>query len=203
MPVIWKPNGPLNVAEDPSNLQQEISGNIIGSGALIRCKNLRVDTQGVLKTRDGSTRFNSTAIATSPHLIIEQAGNRYVFAGTSIYKNESSIGTGYTNAEWSGIKYNPYNSTTQNIYALNGTDRKRIESDTVYEWGHDAPGTAPTIDTGALTGLTGDYNAKYTYCRKEGSTVVFESNPSDAGAAAVTLANGSLSVTWTLQQIAR
>jgi len=197
MPVIWKPNGPLNIAEDPSNLPQEISGSIIASDSLTRCKNLRVNTQGVLKTRDGSTRLNSTAISTDPHLIIEQSGNRYIFAGSQIYKNESSISSGHTNAEWSGIKYNPYNSTTQNIYALNGTDRKRIESDTVYEWGVAAPGTVPTIVAGALTGLTGDYNAKYTYCRKEGSTVVYESNPSDAAAAAVTLANGSLSVTWT------
>jgi hypothetical protein len=67
----------------------------------------------------------------------------------------------------------------------------------VYEWGIAAPTTIPTIIAGASTGLTGDYNVKYTYCRKESTTVVSESNPSDAAAAAVTLANQSLSVTWT------
>ena len=199
MSIIWKPNGAFNLSEDPSNLPQEINqnGTIVASDALSRCKNLRVDTQGVLRTRDGATKFNASAIDTSPHLIVEQGGNRYTFAGTKVYKNESSIGTGLTNAKWSAIKYNPYNSSNQNIFALNGTDRKRIESDTVYEWGIDAPTVAPVIVAGASTGLTGDYNAKYSYCRKEGTTVVCESNLSPAAGAAVTLADGSLSITAT------
>ena len=49
------------------------------------------------------------------------------------------------------------------------------------------------LATGARTGLTGTYNVKYTYCRKEGNTIVSESNPSDAGTE-VTLANESLQI---------
>lgn len=98
---------------------------------------------------------------------------------------------------WSAIKYNAFNSSTQALFALDGTNRKRIEGSDVYEWGITAPSVAPTLAVGALTGLTGAYNAKYTYLRKEGSVTVYESDPSPAGAAAVTLTNESLDVTWT------
>ena len=148
-----------------------------------RCKNMRLDQDGKAIVRDGSSKLNSgNAIGTPIWRIIEQAGTRYSFASTIIYEDESSIETGLTSAMWSAILYNSFSSTTQNVFALNGTDRKRIEGSNVYEWGIAAPTVAPTIAVGALTGLTGDYNARYTYLRKEGTTVVSESNPSPAAA---------------------
>jgi hypothetical protein len=198
MTIIFKPNASLDIATDPCDLPEEGKENMVVSHWMKRCKNLRLDQTGVAKTRDGSTKLNATAIGqTAIYRIIEQGGVRYAFSGTVIYRNEVSIATGLTSAEWSAFLYNPYNSTTQSIFALNGTNRKRISGSTVYEWGVDSPTTVPTIIAGAKTGLTGAYNAKYTYCRKESSTVVYESNPSSAAAAAVTLTNGSLSVTWT------
>ncbi len=197
--IVWKPTGNLDVATEPADLPQQISpeGGII-SGAMARCKNLRLDQQGVAKTRDGSWKINASSLGDLDiYKIVEQTGDRYAFAGDNIYRNEVSLASGLSRKAWSAVKYNPYNSTTKSIYALNGTDRKRIEGSTVYEWGIAAPTVAPTIAAGALTGLMGAYNAKYTYCRKESATVVSESNPSPAGAAAVTLANGSLSVSWT------
>lgn len=129
------------------------------------------------------------------NLIIEQAGVRFAFSGPQIFRNESSIVSGLTDAQWSGIKYNAFNDTTQQIYALNGTDRKRIQSSTVTEWGIAAPGSAPTVGVGTGTGLTGSYKAKVTYCRKVGSVVVSESNPSSASGAQ-SLSNQALRVTW-------
>jgi hypothetical protein len=98
---------------------------------------------------------------------------------------------------WSTVQYQAYNSTVKALLAVNGTLRKRIEADKIWEWGIDAPENRPTIAAGSLTGLTGDYNAKYTYCRRERRTVVCESNPSSAGAAAITLADQDLQVTVT------
>ena len=98
---------------------------------------------------------------------------------------------------WSSILYQPYNSTTESIFALDGTYRKRIEGSLVFEWGIDEPEFRPTIEVGSGTGLTGDYNVKYTYCRKERGTLVSESNPSNEATAAVTLANEDLKVTFT------
>ncbi len=196
MTIFFKPTGFLDLSTDATSLPSQTNGNNEVSGAMQRCKNLRLDEEGVAKTRDGYTILDS-GLDSEIHRIIEQAGSRYEFAGDEIYRTGVSLASGLTNAVWAAILYNSYNSTTQNVFALNGTDRKRIEGANVYEWGIAAPASAPVIASGALTGLTGDYNVKYTYCRKEGSVVVSESDPSPAAAAAVTLANGSLSITWT------
>jgi hypothetical protein len=197
MSIMFNPNGVLDVASDPSDLPQTVDKFNIASDSMQRCKNLRLDRNGMAKVRDGSTKLNSSAVGTPIYRIIEQAGVRYTFASTQIYKDESSIATGLTSAMWSGILYNPWNSTTQSVYALNGTDRKRIEGSNVYEWGITAPSTVPVIAAGAGSSLTGSYNAKYTYARLEGSTVVSESDPSGAAAANVSLTSSSLSITWT------
>jgi len=338
MGLIFKPNGFLDVATDPSDLpsQSPAPGTVI-SEALTRCKNLRIDRKGVLTTRDGSSKINSTAftsnselvtngsftsdisswtdvslsggavswsagemlldstsniaivrqvitfvninkehtlsfhvrtptnfigasqnanlsisIGTTPNgsdlfgpmffratsdgftytssftptstsayltitkaifsvniylddvsikqtidtinLIVEQGGARYEFAGSQIFRNETSIQSGTTDAQWSAIKYNAFNDTTQQVFAINGTDRKRISGSSVYEWGIDAPSDAPTV-AATGTGLTGSYKVKYTYCRKVGSVVVAESNPSPESASQ-SLTNQSLRVTW-------
>jgi hypothetical protein len=324
--ILWKPNGSLNVATDPSDLPEAGDGNNVTSEALVRFKNLRSDLRGVVKTRDGSSKVNVSAFSSASELvtngtfasdvsswsdvsqsggaiswasgamrltattgiamaqqnisvsstneehsfsfsissaggpldvvigttaggnelygpitysnvgeytvtftptastiylrfvyrvhsssvdvddvsmmrsvdpvslILEQGGVRYEFAGTSIFRNESSIATGLTEAQWSGILYNSFNDTNQSVFALNGTDRKRITSSTVAEWGITAP-VSVTTAVGSATGLTGTYNAKITYCRKVGSTVVAESNPTSAGTARV-LANQKLEVSW-------
>lgn len=195
MSILWKPNGTLDVATEPTDLPQSGDAKNQVSEALARCKNLRLDSRGRLSLRDGSTKLNASAIATAIWLVIVQGGTRYAFAGTAIYEDESSIATGLTSAQWSGMLYNQFNDTTQQVYALNGTDRKRIEGSTVYEWGIEPPSAAPTLGA-ASTGLTGDYLARITYCKKVGSVVVSESNPSPAPSAAQTLSNQGLTVTW-------
>lgn len=193
--ILWKPSGALDVATDPSDLPEEAKDNGIYSEAVTRRKNLRHDQKGVLKLRDGSSKVNASAIDTAIWLLLEQGGTRYTFAGTSIYRDESSIATGLTSARWSGILYNQFNDTDQQIFALNGTDRKRINGTTVAEWGITPP-TSVTTTASSGTGLTGTYNAKITYCRKVGSVVVSESNPSPAGTDRA-LTNDSLLVSWT------
>ncbi|KKL21412.1 hypothetical protein LCGC14_2445730 [marine sediment metagenome] len=190
MSILFSPDGSLNVAVDPSDLP-EAEGR---SGAMVRCKNMRTNENGKAITRDGSTKLNSSAIETAIWWIEEQAGSRFSFAGTQIYEDESSIDTGLTNAQWAAIKYNAFNDTTDNIFALNGTDRKRIESSTVYEWGIAAPTTAPILTTGQSTGLTGMYNVRYTYLRKVDSVIVAESNPSNPASSYKELTDQSLAV---------
>jgi len=198
MTVFFSPDGLLNVAADASDLPETGDQKGSRSGALTRCKNMRLNEIGKAKTRDGSSKINTTAIETAIHWIEEQGGTRYAFAGTQIYEDEVSIDSGLTNAQWAAIKYNAFNDTTDNIFALNGTDRKRIESSTVYEWGIAAPTTAPTLNAGQGEGLTGLYNAKYTYLRKVGSVIVSESNPSPEADVHLELNNQSLLVDVTL-----
>ncbi len=194
MSILFKPNGTLNVATDPCDLEESVRDkvtDIIQSIHMTRCKNLRLDLAGVIKTRDGCTNLGTGAYPV--HRLIEQSGYRYLFASTGIYRNESSIETGLTSAAWAAMLYNSYNDTTEEVFCTNGTDRKRIDGSSIYEWGIDAPTTAPTITSGSEQGsLSGAYNAKYTYARKDGDTVICESNPSDAAAEAVTLGDGHL-----------
>ena len=142
MSVRFNPTGQLNISWDAADLPAQSDGQNVNSDSLVRCKNLRINQTGVAKTRDGSTKINSTAMETPVWWVEEQSGTRYSFAGTQIYEDESSIDTGLTSAQWSALKYNAYNDTANNIFALNGTDKKRIESSTVYEWGLAAPATA-------------------------------------------------------------
>jgi hypothetical protein len=191
--IVFSPSGSLNVAHDPSELPEQSDGKNISSGAMVRCKNLRLDQKGIAKTRDGSAKLNSVAIDTPVWWIEVQDGTRYAFAGESIYENETEIEDGLTSAQWAAIQYNAFNESSENIFALNGTDRKRIEGGAVYEWGIAAPDTAPTVSVGQGTGLTGQYKARYTYVRKSGDTVIAESDPSPESEI-IELNNQSLSV---------
>lgn len=194
MTVSFSPSGMLDISTDATDLPESVNGPHISSEAMTRCKNLRINQKGQAKTRDGSAKINATAINTAIHLIEEQGGVRYAFAGTAIYRDETSIASGLTSAQWAAIKYAAYNDTTQQIFALNGTDRKRIEGSAVYEWGIEAPTVAPTLGVGGGAGLTGEYNAVYTYCRKVGDALVAESNPSPRADFPAVLSDNSLSV---------
>lgn len=194
MTVFFDPSGSLDVATDPSDLPETGDRNESISGAMQRCKNLRVNQKGQAITRDGSEKLNVTAIAAAISWLEEQGGDRYAFAGDSIYLNEASIESGLTVAPWSAVKYSAFNDLTEQVFALNGTDRKRIEGSDVWEWGIAAPEEAPELSVGSGSGLTGSFNAKYTYVRKVGTSVVAESNPSPAASVAQVLAGQSLSV---------
>ena len=199
MSILFDPSGVLNVAQDASDLPESGDRRDSQSDALVRAKNVRLNEKGKAKTRDGSTKLNASAIEAAIWWLEEQGGNRYAFAGTQIYENESSIATGLTSAQWSAIKYNSYNDTVENIFALNGTDRKRIESGAVYEWGIAAPTDRPTLSAGQGQGLTGQFNAKYSYVRKSDSGAVLnESAASPAASIYQELDNGSLQVDVTV-----
>ena len=158
MPARFSPNGELNVAADPSDLPAEVAGKIVSSGSMVRCTNLHLDRMGIASTRKGSSKVSATQLSTPIWRIVEMGGARYEFAGTIIYRNETSIATGLTSARWSAVKYNAYNVVTQAIFALNGTDRKRIEGSSVYEWGIAPPSAAPTVvGQGAFYAYTHDW----------------------------------------------
>jgi hypothetical protein len=196
MSIIFTPNGYLNIADDPSELKEtaDSRGINIQSGEMQRCKNLSLDRGGMASTRYGSTKINETAIDPDLWAIMEMGGKRYSFAGQVVYNNEFAIRDQCLSAMWSGVAYKSFNSLNQSIYALNGYDRKRIDGQSVNEWGIEAPTVAPTLSTYS-TGLTGAYRVRYTYCRKESSVVVCESNPSPVSASQ-SLSNQGLVVSF-------
>ena len=197
MTSVFNPSGTLNVSWDAADLPGEKKDNSEMSGAMTRCKNLRIDQRGVTYLRDGSSKINASPIGTAIWWIEEMDGARFSFAGTVIYEDEASLATGMTSAQWSALQYNAFNDTTKQIFALNGTDRIRLTAGESNEWGIDAPTVAPTLKTGAGSGLTGLYKAKYTYVRKVGTAIVSESNPSPEPVAAFQLNDQTLSVSIT------
>jgi len=228
----------------------------IPEGYLRQAENVTIDRNGAYSVRRGSTKGSDTSSAV--HRLLESDGDRYAWAGTACYKNETSFGDTLTNATPSAFKGRSYNESVNSIFFLNGTDRKRIQDDDMYEWGTTPP-AAPTLvanllpyslvtgthnggdDASALTDTTVDFltkniesgtdtlqnttdgstvtvshvtettvtgtlaggaennwddgdvynitrdlpdgvkhRVKITYVRKEGSTVVYESDPSEA-----------------------
>lgn len=194
MSILFSPDGSLNVSRDASDLDERSSERSIYSGEMVRCKNMRLNQRGQAVVRDGSAKINASAIEAAIWWIEEQEGTRYSFAGTQIYEDESSIASGLTSAQWVAIQYNAFNDSTKNIFALNGIDRKRVEGSSVYEWGIAKPATKPTVFRGGGSGLTGKYNARYTYARKIDGALIAEGNPSDPAEIDVDLTDGSLGV---------
>jgi phenolic acid decarboxylase len=73
----------------------------------------------------------------------------------------------------------------------------RWEDGTSYNWGIAEPDDAPEAEvTGSDAALTGNYIYQYTYVRKEGTTVVCESNPSDSSTS-VTASSKGIRISWT------
>ena len=92
MSVLFKPTGTLDVTTDPSDLTETGDKFNIVSGEMKRCKNFRLDEPGVLKTRDGSTILNETAVSETIDLIIVREGVRYIFTTTpTYYRDETEI----------------------------------------------------------------------------------------------------------------
>lgn len=144
MTIKFSPNGNLDISTDPQDLPAQESEGNISSGAMTRCTNLHLDHMGIASTRRGSLKVSANAMADlEVKSLIEQAGNRYAFAGTGIYENEAGIASDLTDDEWGALLYNAYTSLDQSVFATNGTDRKRISGSTVSEWGIDAPVSAP------------------------------------------------------------
>lgn len=195
MSIIWKPNGQLDVCTDPTDLPQETDGKNITSGAMTRCKNLHLYESGVAKTRWGSYRLAQSALTGIVTKMIQMGSTRYEMTYSNIYTDGTSRASGYSNAVWSALIYHLLSSTTQTVYATNGTDQVKMEGNSVYNWGIAAPTVAPTISGGTGSGLTGAYSIKYTYVRKSGATVLCESNPSDASNTE-TISNDSLALYW-------
>ena len=197
MSVIFKPSGSLDCSTAATDLPQSGAGGTTISDALARAKNLTNDRIGFVELRAGSSAVGSS-LAEAINFMTVQAGVRYSFSSTKIYKDESAIASslGSGNDQYAAIQYNQYNDTSLMVYACNGSVRKRIDNATVYEWGIESPTEAATLGVGTGSGLTGTYYAKYTYCRKVGSTVVSESNPSPISSSQA-MSNQALRVTWT------
>jgi len=136
------------VATDPSDLPFELSGKTAVSSALTRCTQPHQDRAGRPLHPWGSRRSGRRR-SQLPASDRGAAGTATSSEG-QIHRNEVSIGSGYTSAKWSAIKYNSYNVTTQSIFAVERYEQETDHWSTVAGMGNRAPATAPTL-TGNMT----------------------------------------------------
>ena len=157
--------------------------SVAPQGSLVKAKNVVMDREGVVEVRQGATALQTVSNQRILR-IFETRGDRYSWAAGSLFFNEIEILTGLAEARPDAFRYNAWNSKVDSVFFTNGTDRKRIDGETaVCEWGSDAPKN----DTNCTLGPTntdhgsflpgGVYGVAMTFARKEGSTVVYETNP--------------------------
>src|SRR3990172_6833609 len=142
---------------------------------------------GTIVLRKGRTKQFSTALS---DLVIRRLGKinakRYQVAGTAVYRDQTSILTGLSsNLITTLLSFRPLNDTTLwGFIADDGLMRKDDGTNTRI-WGIVAPTATPGVSAvgsgGSLS--VGDYLIKFTYVRKDGSSVAHESNPSPASVA--------------------
>jgi hypothetical protein len=152
---------------------------------------MSLEDAGKAKTRKGISKASETQIDGDVDLIITLDGDRYEFASTKMYRNESKcVVEGYhendddifpTGGKWSATIAKCYNATVNSIYATNGSMYRRI-SGIDYQatiWGMEPPALAPIVTITSPNPDTGQvYGVKYTYCRKVDGVIEYESNPS-------------------------
>lgn len=82
MAVMFKPNGTLNVAQSPGKLK-DID--------MQRCKNLRLDRNGRIETRDGNSKLYETALSGNSDFIITGIDGLYIITTEGVYLNGELI----------------------------------------------------------------------------------------------------------------
>lgn len=91
MAILWKPTGTLDINTAATDLPEQTDGGGIVSGAMVRCKNLRLDRHGVAELRYGSSLVSAFTPSSVPELILDVAGHRYIFAGSEIFYDETLV----------------------------------------------------------------------------------------------------------------
>jgi len=177
----------------PSTLKGHDTGGFLGvnlrqdrlrlsDGDVARAINADLHTQpGTLILRLGRTRQFSTALADMAvrRLARYYGGSRYRVAGRSLYRDQTAIYGGLSGELVTTMApMRPLNDSTVFMFIADTSRMQKDSGTALSDWGVDPPSTAPTVATGASTGLTGAYSFRYTYVRIVGGTLVYESNPS-------------------------
>lgn len=149
---------------------------------------------GTIRIRRGIEPVGDAALSElSIRGMAKVATLRYRVAAQTLFRDVTSIRTGLSSRNVTTIQpARPLNDTTTWAFIADAAGMYKDNGTSLVPWSL-APPTAISAGAGALTGLTGNYWAQYTYVRKIGDTVVAESNPYST-TAVVTLADQSLDV---------
>jgi hypothetical protein len=180
---------PLNVPQKPHNPEQ-LRGFLgvdtrrdrlnLADDAVARAVNADFHSRpGVIRLRQGRALLASTQLDGAVRRLARLNSTRYQIAGTTWYRNFTSLRTGLSGALAEMAAYRPLNDTSGWTFLADTNGMVKDDGTTVTTWGIAAPTSAATLAAGAAGSLIGNYSVKYTYVRKVGSAIAHESNPSD------------------------
>lgn len=195
MPSIPGGQLPKETLQAWSGVNLRTDGLAVGSDELLRAVNADLHSQlGVIRVRAGRQLLSSTNLGAAVYGLFRHNGRRYQAAGTTLYRDFTSILTGLAGSvRPTVLPYQPLNDTTTWSFIADQAKMRKDNGTTVHLWGIVAPTAAPVIAVGAAGSLSGDYGAVYTYARVVGSSVAHESNPSPSPVA-IALTSDVLSV---------
>jgi hypothetical protein len=134
---------------------------------------------GVLRLRLGRALLSSTQLDGAVRRLARLNSTRYQIAGTTWYRNFTSLRTGLSGSLAEMAAYRPLNDTSPWVFLADTGGMVKDDGTTLTTWGLDAPTSAATLAAGGAGSLIGNYSLKYTYVRKVGDAIAHESNPSD------------------------
>lgn len=151
---------------------------------------------GTISLRLGRTKLYAAALTDLTLRRLSRVnGVRYQVAGYRLYRNQTSILASLSsNFKTTFSAYRPL--ADSNIWAFIADNSAMYKDDgtNLRNWGITAPTATPSVAVGAAGSLNGVYMVKFTYVRKDGTTLACESNPSPASAASAALTNDVLSI---------
>lgn len=145
--------------------------------ALLECRNFNLTTYKGLEKRNGMaklypSKYDATdTVLKSLHEYKAPNGNTYILAsgGTTLKSYYTSAWNTLKSGLTSGKRFSFVNHTGFALCANGTDDNFKLYNTTAYKLGITPPASAPTLATGALTGLTGKY--KYVYCYVRSSAI--------------------------------
>lgn len=150
---------------------------------------------GTLRIRRGRSYLLGSALADQVVRRVARINSvRYQVGGTNLYRSGANIQGSLSSLLVTTIQpYRPLNDTATWAFIADATAMYKDNGTNLRNWGITAPSATPGVGVTG-TGLTGTYSVKFTYCRKVGTAVIHESNPSPVSANQA-LVNQSLAVT--------
>lgn len=130
------------------------------------------------RTKQFTTALSSTAI----RRLAKINGYRYQVAGTTLFRDQTSILTGLSsNLITTLLPYRPLNDATTWAFIADDALMRKDNGSVTRKWGL-ATTSIPdiTVSIGCGTALTGTYSVKITEARYSGTSNAHESNPSSA-----------------------
>jgi hypothetical protein len=140
------PSGFLDLTTEPTELPQQAGGRDVAAVDMVRCTNLTLDQPGKARTRPGSAQILDQSIPGVINHLVEHQGAFYSFSETAIFRDAVPLASGLASGDWDTFSYNAFNETQPQLFATNGTEKKRITITAVAGWGIQAPSVAPTLD---------------------------------------------------------